>query len=380
MVIIMRLAYPRGADVLRITDFILLACRLLLAGVFLLAGATKLVDPLGLRRALTGFGVPLFLTRPGVLVLPLAEIVVALALIPASLAWYGAWGALALLVIFLLAIGVAMVRGRKPDCHCFGQLHSSPVGRATLVRNVILAAGAAWLVSRTPANLGPDVWTWYDTLGVHSQKAALAAACLMGFFFLWLVYQAKPQPASAQPAEIEVEEEEPDAMPIRRTVKRVEPARPAPESEPAAPAKLINNIGLPIGTPAPEFELPGIHVGKGSLQSLRKQGHDVLLVFSSPYCPPCQALAPSLARWTREMEQSLNIVVISRGGKQDNLSKMKELDNLHVLLQPEFEVAEAYDCNTTPAAVLVGADGLIRSELAVGKEAIQALISGARGA
>jgi hypothetical protein len=34
-----------------------------------------------------------------------------------------------------------------------------------------------------------------------------------------------------------------------------------------------------------------------------------------------------------------------------------------------------YDCGVTPAAVLVGADGLIRSGLAVGGQAIRELVS-----
>jgi hypothetical protein len=35
---------------------------------------------------------------------------------------------LALLVLFIVAIAVTLARGRKPDCHCFGQLHSKPIG------------------------------------------------------------------------------------------------------------------------------------------------------------------------------------------------------------------------------------------------------------
>jgi peroxiredoxin len=134
-------------------------------------------------------------------------------------------------------------------------------------------------------------------------------------------------------------------------------------------------IGLPIGTPAPEFELPGITGEKRSLASLRQEGKDVLLVFSSPFCNSCVALTSKLLRWAREREGLPNMVLISSGTAQDNLAKMRGFEASRVLLQRDFEVAEAYDSSSTPSAVLVGADGLIRSGLALGGEAVEQLLS-----
>src|SRR5262249_37967977 len=149
---------------------------------------------------------------------------------------------------------------------------------------------------------------------------------------------------------------------------------PAPTKYSAPERRSPMGIGLPIGTAAPEFELPGISGEKRSLQSLREQG-DVLLVFSSPFCESCAALVSNLVRWMREMEGLPNIVLVNVGTAQDNLAKLQEFDTSRVLLQPNFEVAEKYDCGTTPTAVLVGADGLIRSLLAVGGTAIKQLLS-----
>jgi Methylamine utilisation protein MauE/Family of unknown function (DUF6065) len=72
---------------------LLLAC-LLLASVFVVAGAAKLADREGSRRALADFGVPTTLATPLGVLLPLAELAVAAALIPAATAWWGAAGAL----------------------------------------------------------------------------------------------------------------------------------------------------------------------------------------------------------------------------------------------------------------------------------------------
>jgi len=282
-----------------------------------------------------------------------------------------------LLAIFLIAFGIAMIRGRKPDCHCFGQLHSAPVGWPTLVRNGVLAVFAGWLASRGKGNLGPDPWAWFASLGVLERKLAIVAACAVAVLFIYLLRRTRPETESIE-SQLSLslaadDEDEPEERPLPR---RQVGARTAPQAELPEPAKVVAiGIGLPIGTPAPEFELPGMTGEKRSLQSLRKQGKDVVLVFSSPHCKPCQALASSLVRWKREMEGLPNIVLVSRGTAQENLAKLKEFGTSQVLLQRNFEVAEMYDCISTPTAVLVGADGLIRSELALGGVAIKQLLS-----
>jgi uncharacterized membrane protein YphA (DoxX/SURF4 family)/peroxiredoxin len=368
-------AIVTGADVLRIAGFASLAARLLLAAVFLLAGTTKLVDPVGLRKALRNFGLPPALARPAVILLPGLELAVAVALIPTSLAWYGAWGALVLLTVFLLAVGIAMARGRKPDCHCFGQLHSAPVGWPTLVRNVVLGACAGALVWGGRRHPGPDLWAWIASLKGVESKAAVVAACIAGSVFLRVLSRARPDRESIElPSLPTVADEEDREEPSALVPAPRRPSAPVPTERPTPSRAEPMGIGLPIGTPAPEFELPGITGEKRSLQSLRERGRDLLLVFSSPFCAPCEALVPNLVRWAREMEGLPKIVLISRGAVRDNLAKLKGFEPSRVLLQRDSEVSEAYDCNTTPAAVLIGADGLIRSDLTVGGVAIKQLL------
>jgi len=368
--------------VLRIVEFSLLTARLLLAAVFLLAGATKLIDPRGTRRALRDFGLPAMLAQPMVLLLPLLEIAVAVLLVPTAVAWYGAWGALGLLSIFLLAVGVAMLRGRKPDCHCFGQIHSAPVGWQTVIRNLVLATVAVGLIYRGPGQSGPDVWTWIATLNETEQKLAFVAGLAVCFAFFRALNSSRPESQSiasqlAWPFDEEEETEEeqvPQQHPAPRPVRR-----PPPTPRPEQAVSHAHGIGLPIGAPAPDFELPSLNGEKRSLQALRGQGKDVLLIFSSPFCKPCEALAPNLVRWMRETEDAPTVVLISRGSAQDNRAKLKDFDTSQVLLQRSFEVAEAYDCTATPTAVLVSADGVIRSGLAVGGPAIkQLLVSAAK--
>ena len=79
----------------------LLIARVLLALVFASAGVAKLADRSGSRQALIDFGLPRSLAAPLGILLPLAELEVAAALIPVATAWWGAMGALALLLAFV---------------------------------------------------------------------------------------------------------------------------------------------------------------------------------------------------------------------------------------------------------------------------------------
>jgi thiol-disulfide isomerase/thioredoxin/uncharacterized membrane protein len=329
---------------------------LILAAVFLLAGATKLVNLDGFRKVLPDFGVPSILARPVAVMLPPFELILALALIIAKLAWYASCAALGLLVIFILAAGIVMWRGRKPDCNCFGQLHSALVGLSTVIRNAFLAAGALSLVAGGRTHSGPELWTWLGSLPSNQRKSAIVGGCIILVCFLLIVDRARPESSDAE------------------SVSPYEP--PQTQSEEPAPGRLpaALGIGLPTGTPAPEFELPSLSGETQSLQSLRDGGRKVLLIFSSPYCDPCAALVPELIRWMREMENLPAIVLVSRGSAKDNLSKLKGFEPSRVLLQHEFEVSEAYDSISTPTGILISADGLIESGLAVGRDAIRQLL------
>lgn len=128
--------------------------RILLAVVFAVAGVAKLLDLDGSRQAIAGFGVRGRLARPLGLALPAAELSIAAGLLFTASARYAAAAAAALLTAFCLAIGLARARGRTPDCHCFGRLHSAPAGWGTLARNaalLVVAIGIAVVPSAQPS-------------------------------------------------------------------------------------------------------------------------------------------------------------------------------------------------------------------------------------
>jgi hypothetical protein len=136
-------------------DVALLAARLVLAAVFAAAATAKLLDRAATRRTLADFGVPARLAPPGAVGLPLAEAAVAVLLLPPATASWGAAAALALLLVFLLAMARSLARGQRPSCNCFGRRHSARVGAMTLARNAGLAAIAGWVALMGPG-ASPD--------------------------------------------------------------------------------------------------------------------------------------------------------------------------------------------------------------------------------
>src|SRR5215213_3684214 len=146
-------------------DLLTLFARLLLASVFAVSGAAKLADRAGSRRAMADFGLPAALSAPLGILLPLAELAVAVALIPTTSALWGALGALALLLLFVAGIGANLARGRRPECRCFGQLYSAPAGWKTLARNGALAAMAGFVLwEGYDGGAGPSAIAWLGAL------------------------------------------------------------------------------------------------------------------------------------------------------------------------------------------------------------------------
>src|SRR5581483_8184403 len=159
---------------------LILLARLLISSVFLFAGVAKVLDRGASKKSLLEFGVPNRLASPSAIFLPIAEILVGLCLITARFAVYGLAGALVLLAVFTAAIAIALARGRKPDCHCFGQLQSKPIGWPLLARNSALAAVPAALLYYGPPQ--PSVSAWlaaWDIGAAGLLSISFGALCLL---------------------------------------------------------------------------------------------------------------------------------------------------------------------------------------------------------
>ncbi|HWE68890.1 MAG TPA: MauE/DoxX family redox-associated membrane protein [Acidimicrobiales bacterium] len=125
----------------------LLLARLGLAAVFATALVAKARDREGARWAIAGFGVPPAVAAPLEVALLGGEAAVTVSLLFRSTMRGGSIAALALLTLYTFAIIGNVLRGRAPECHCFGRLSKGPVGWSTVARNTVLGAVAGYVAT-----------------------------------------------------------------------------------------------------------------------------------------------------------------------------------------------------------------------------------------
>jgi hypothetical protein len=111
-----------------------LVLRLGLAGVTLVSGVGKLVDPAAGRQAMSDFGVPPRWVDSAARALPIVEIVLGLAVLNDGTAPHAALALTCLFLIFSLGVGNLLRQDKAPPCNCFGAVHSEPVSVWTLLR------------------------------------------------------------------------------------------------------------------------------------------------------------------------------------------------------------------------------------------------------
>ncbi|MCH7511424.1 MAG: DoxX family membrane protein [Chloroflexi bacterium] len=120
-----------------------LLLRLVLGGLLLLAGVTKLADRAGFRQAVAEYEIlPERLQRPFATLLPWLETTLGVLLLLGLGTAIAASLATPLFLSFALAIGVNLLRGRDFDCHCFGSVQSEQIGWPALLRSTALVLAA----------------------------------------------------------------------------------------------------------------------------------------------------------------------------------------------------------------------------------------------
>ena len=221
---------------------------------------------------------------------------------------------------------------------------------------------AAFVVSRGYGGAGPSVLSPFGglsaagLLGPLVGLVVLAVLGIQGWFLLHLLRQNGCLLVRLQALEA-----------------RVGGAAPAGNgSQPVA--------GLPVGSAAPAIDLRDLRGEEVTLEGLRAAGKPVVLIFTSPDCAPCTDLLPEIGRWREEHAGKLTISLVSHLSAEENRAKVAEhgLEE-HVLLQKDWEVADAYGAEATPSAVLIRPDGTIGSPLAEGADAVEDLVAHAVG-
>jgi len=340
-------------------EIVLLLIRLILFGIFALAGIGKLLDLKGSEKAVKDFGTPEEFAKFFAVALPFAEIVFAVCLLFVETAWLGAIGALILLLSFIGGMIWQLAQGNAPDCHCFGAIKSEPVSRKTLIRNVVFALLAFVLVLSGKNNQGASIFDSASNNSEGNFMSFILGLATVGLLAATVFYLKK---ISEQQTQImrRMEILELTALEGGRELAREDATHPTE--------------GLPIGSPAPEFSLPDVNGKDVSLKNLTAQAKPILFFFVSPTCNPCAGMLPEIEAWQNEHKGKLNFVFISSGNAKENLDKLAGETSKQILLQKDKEVALTFGAQWTPTVVLVNANGTIASRAAVGDKAIRELI------
>ena len=335
-------------------EILLLTIRLLLFAVFSIAAIGKFLDLKGAEKAVKDFGTPDEFAKVFAIALPFAEIVFAFCFLFPSTSWVGALGGLILLLSFTAGMTWQIVKGNAPDCHCFGQIHSEPVGRKTLARNIIFSLLALFLVVRGRDGQGMELTSPNnDAMSILLLFAVLAVSAA-ALFYLKLILDRQGE--------------------ILRRIEVLEVLFHEGTAVDRTGAGHPHD-GLPIGAQFPEFELSTTGGATVSLRSLNATGRPSVMLFVSPTCEPCGALFPELERWEAELGDRVNFVLVSSGTAEANREKFAGVFENEIVLQEKREVADAVHARWTPTALYLREDGTIGSHLAAGDALIRELIN-----
>ena len=326
------------------------AARLALAAVFVLAPVAKMADRDRSEEAVANLGVPDRLTPTVAFLLPLAELSVAVLLVPASTAILGALGAVALLAVLSLVVVLNLIAGNTPNCHCFGQLGAKRIGPGTLVRNGLLAGLALVVLSAEPGLPAGAPAGWFADLRGSEQAGVVVGLSLLVVItgLCWAVSSLLRQQG--------------------RLLLRLDEIELMVKDRSEYP-------GLELGSVAPSFALASVVSGQTlTLEALLAHGRPLALIFVDPGCRPCRKMLPDVPAWTKEHAERLTIVVITAGDPVAARRKAEEVGLPELLVQDRREVAEAYRTTATPSAVLVGPDQRIASRVVAGGDDIFKLL------
>lgn len=132
------------------TDRFNVVVRLILGGLFLYAGGTKIVDPATFATDVGNYRLlPHQMVNLVAITLPWIEATAALLLLLGIWTRASALLISALMVVFIIAVSQALARGLDIKCGCFGTVTASKAGLETLALEAALLALSAWLVWRT---------------------------------------------------------------------------------------------------------------------------------------------------------------------------------------------------------------------------------------
>lgn len=332
---------------------------LTLVAVLVLSGLAKLPDPDSTHSMMRLLRLPSFVANSAVArALPWGELAVA-ALLLTPWRWTFAVGAAAAILLFLtfwVIVARAMTFDPRPTCGCFGRVGDHRINGRTVTRNTVLvglALVSGWVAlqggSATGLVMDFDLndWIW---LVLAVALAAVAVFVLGG----GPSGQAKPL--------------------TKRQLSRLERRRAAGEAAPAGGAQVAA-VSEPepedyVRAPIPAGVLLREDNSTTTMHSLARQQAQ-LLVLANCWCGSTIEAIDRLAAW-RERVPQIGVQLVHTLPPFEE-PRLAGVDG--VWWDPGSQVYAAFNAGASPAAVLLGADGLLAGGPVNGVEAIEEFVS-----
>jgi methylamine dehydrogenase accessory protein MauD len=138
---------------------------------------------------------------------------------------------------------------------------------------------------------------------------------------------------------------------------------------------LVTDAGPAVGAEAPQFTLPSLtsdtQVAIGGTAA-----RSTLLFFLSPNCPVCKKLLPILRSLAAAEGESLRLVFASDGDEREHraFAQQQQLERFAYVLSTPMGLA--FRVSRLPFAVLIGADGIVKSKgLVNNREQLESLLN-----
>lgn len=301
-----------------------------LAGVLTFSAATKLRARRETEDAFVSLRIPAWVPRrKAAAALPWVELVLAAGLVaaPSEGLVAVAAGVTVLLAAYTAVIARALTFDEPVTCACFGRLGGHRVDRLTLIRNVLLTGLGVWavIVALDGGSL-PGAADALDAAGWGSVAAAAAVAATAA-----LIAAGSRGPTG-----------------------------PYGERE-------LDYLRTPI--PFARLDFPD-----GRTETLRDLASQRarLLVLLSPNCGSCRRVAEHVDDWADRLAPTVDLVTVYPTGLDPALA-IGHADAL-IAFDPEGNVRAVFGIPGTPAAVLLGADGLLAGGPVGGRDAIVRLV------
>lgn len=142
------------------SPYLSLVSRLVLGGVFLYAGVSKVFDPGGLAASIRsyGLGLPEWCVTLSAYALPPFEVLLGLYLLVGLFTRASAWVTNGMMILFIVALAQGALRGLEIDCGCFGSASGAETSSlwVDLVRDLGLLALGLQLAFAPPGKFSLD--------------------------------------------------------------------------------------------------------------------------------------------------------------------------------------------------------------------------------